>query len=144
MSGVLAPIRKFAEKIQKKKGEHAQKILGDNKATKYATRVSNQKHAAYLGPIMGTSDEASGEFGEAGAALRDPADLFGEKGQRDEVKAADEEAARIAAIPPPRPLPDEQELDRVRKKSTARQRARRGRASTIMSDDSYGSDSLGG
>lgn len=76
-------------------------------------------------------------------ALQDSPDLFGEQQQAEERAAADEEAARIAAIPPPKPLPDDEEIDRVRKKNIAKQRARKGRASTILSDDSYGSDGLG-
>ncbi len=141
MSGAFKKVSGAVTGLQNKKGKHAISIFGDGSLTREATRISNQKHAAYLGPIFNTQDMSgtSGESGEAGAALRDPYDVFGETEIR-KTRAAEEEAARN--YKPPTPIPDEEEIARVQRRE-AKRRGRRGRSSTVLSD-SFDGDGLGG
>lgn len=81
---------------------------------------------------------------DSATKINDPLNLTGEP-KADAQRDADEESARVAAQARAnlRPLPDEEEIARQQKRSAARRRSS-GRSSTIVSDASYGSDSLGG
>ncbi len=133
MSGALAPIRKLTDKTRNK---FKSKLVPENKVTEEWNRLETQAAPTLLGPIASTTDEDQ-------AKVLDPYDVFGQNQEIAEKNASDEEARRIAALPPPRPIPDEEELARVRRQQAARGRARKGRASTILSDSSYGSETLG-
>lgn len=131
MGKVFAPLRRTMDKIQDKRGGLLKKAgLGSD-------LVKGDRAVQSVGVYQ--SALSSGDDGVD--KVRDPIDLFGGASDTEKREAEEQEAARIAALPPPRPLPDEEEISRNRRKNKARTRST-GRASTILSDD--GGDYLGG
>lgn len=53
-------------------------------------------------------------------------------------------AGLVPSTPPPLPQPNDAAVRKIKKRSIAAMRARRGRASTILTDDTAISDALGG
>jgi hypothetical protein len=166
MSGALKPIgaavnknaaKNFFSGTMRKVNDELDRIPGP----KYKGRnvmVMNMRAAAPLNLGLG-NDYISRHFNDtemlrnnpttpfskndAATVIADPLNLTGEPAADAERKAAEEASAIISSLPAPRALPDAEAIARERRKRLARQR-NTGRSSTIMSDVSYGSDSLSG